>query len=92
MDEDLPIACNNVITPYAEPRHAESASRGCHYDTPRGRQGVVNETRFRQKCGDGLAADPTYNVKRCLRSEAYSRRALARDERERRAGYAVRSA
>jgi len=106
MDEDLPIACNdldlclkvralgcrNVITPYAELWHAESASRGYHYDTPHGRQEAVDEAHFRQKYGERLAADPTYNVNLCLRGAAYSLPALAPDERERHPGHAARTA
>ena len=94
MDEELPVACNdldlclrirklgyrNILTPFATLWHAESASRGYHYDTPHGRQEALDEERFLKKYADDLDRDPSYNVNLTLRGAAY---ALSRSPRDR---------
>jgi GT2 family glycosyltransferase len=94
MDEALPIACNdldlclsirklgyrNIVTPFAELWHAESASRGYHYDTAHGRQESQDETRFRNKYGDELEHDPSYNINLTLRGAAYALSNFPRDK------------
>lgn len=86
MDEELPVACNdldlclrirkmgyrNILTPFAELWHAESASRGYHYDTPHSRQEALDEAHFLQKYGADLEHDPCYNINLTLRGAAYS--------------------
>lgn len=75
MDEALPIACNdidiclrvadlglsNIITPFAELYHHESASRGYHYQTAASVQETADEERFREKWGARATFDPMYN-------------------------------
>lgn len=75
MDESLPVEYNdidlclrvadlglrNILTPFAELYHHESASRGYHYHTPATAQAKADEAHFRRKWGDRLARDPTYN-------------------------------
>jgi GT2 family glycosyltransferase len=86
MDESLPVACNdldlclriealglrNILTPFAELYHHESASRGYHYDTPESRQEAADEARFRQKWGSRLEHDPMYNPNLTRHGLAYS--------------------
>jgi hypothetical protein len=92
MDETLPVACNdldlclrvrglglrNILTPFAQLWHAESATRGYHYDTPHARQEALDEERFRGRYPDLLECDPAYNVNLTLHGPAY---ALAENER-----------
>lgn len=105
MDEAFPVACNdldlclrirklgyrNVVTPFAELVHDESASRGYHYDTPHARQEALDEQRFLEKYAANLECDPCYNVNLTLRGAAYAlalspddRRSAARESVERR--------
>jgi glycosyltransferase involved in cell wall biosynthesis len=75
MDEQLPIACNdldlclkiaeagyrNIITPFAELYHRESASRGYHYRTAEAMQETLDETLFRKRWAARWPSDPMYN-------------------------------
>jgi GT2 family glycosyltransferase len=75
MDETLPVDCNdldlclrvarrgrrNIVTPHAELYHHESASRGYHYHLPGAQSESDDERRFREKWGEGVFRDPTYN-------------------------------
>jgi len=86
MDESLPVDCNdldlclrvaalgrrNLITPFAELHHHESASRGYHYGTREGVEESADERRFRQKWQTRIADDPTYNPNLARRGTAYS--------------------
>jgi len=86
MDEELPIACNdvdlclriadrgllNIITPFAELYHHESASRGYHYQTAASVQESADEARFREKWGARLAYDPMYNPNLTRKGLAFS--------------------
>jgi GT2 family glycosyltransferase len=86
MDEGLPIACNdldlclrigdlglvNVITPFAELYHHESASRGYHYETPQSVQESADEERFRVKWRGRIERDPMYNPNLAHKGLAFS--------------------
>ena len=86
MDEGLPVACNdldlclkvaergfrNVITPYAELYHRESASRGYHYRTPEAMQEARDEARFREKWASRHPTDRMYNANLALAGAAFS--------------------
>jgi GT2 family glycosyltransferase len=85
MDERLPVEYNdvdlclrvadlglrNILTPFAELYHHESASRGYHYQTPATLQAKLDETYFCRKWGDRLSRDPTYNRNLTLRGTAF---------------------
>jgi hypothetical protein len=93
MDEDLPVACNdldlclrirklgyrNIVTPFADLWHAESASRGYSYDTPNSRQAALDELQFQKQYGDDLERDPSYNINLTLRGSAYALSRFPRD-------------
>ena len=86
MDESFPVACNdldlclrvkalgyrNILTPFAELWHAESASRGYHYDTAHARQEARDEARFVQQYSAWLGCDPSYNANLTLNGPAYA--------------------
>lgn len=92
MDEALPIACNdldlclrvaelgyrNILTPYAELYHYESASRGYHYTTAASAQETADEVRFREKWRGKLDRDSTYNPNLALDGAAFSLATLPR--------------
>jgi GT2 family glycosyltransferase len=86
MDESLPVACNdldlclrvgalglrNVMTPFAQLYHTESASRGYHYDSRHALQETRDEARFRLLHGERLRHDCFYNPNLTLRGAAYA--------------------
>jgi GT2 family glycosyltransferase len=86
MDESLPVVCNdldlclrvrarglrNLLTPFAQLRHRESASRGYHYDSPLARQETADEARFEAKWRARLPWDPAYNPNLSLSGQAFS--------------------
>ncbi len=85
MDESLAIACNdvdlclrvaamgltNIVTPYAELIHRESASRGYRHHSPESLQMRADEARFRDKWWKSIPRDPTYNANLALRGTAF---------------------
>ena len=88
MDENLPVEYNdvdlclrvadlglrNILTPFAELYHHESASRGYHYQTPAALQARADEAYFCRKWGDRLTRDPTYNPNLTKRGAAFGLR------------------
>jgi len=68
----------NVISPYAELVHKESASRGYDDDPVSARRAADEEKRFSDVWCDALVDDPLYNPNLALRGRAY---ALARPPR-----------
>jgi glycosyltransferase involved in cell wall biosynthesis len=86
MDTALPVACNdvdlclrvaragyrNIVTPYAELYHRESASRGYHYLGAEAVQESADEAKFRDKWAAVIPRDPTYNPNFVLQGTAFT--------------------
>ncbi len=86
MDESLAVSCNdldlclrlaragyrNVITPFAELVHHESASRGYADDPANARTNADEEARFAARWPREVTDDPLYNPNLALRGAAYA--------------------
>ncbi|MFO1413398.1 MAG: glycosyltransferase family 2 protein [Burkholderiales bacterium] len=86
MDESLPVSCNdldlclrlrragyrNVISPWAELVHHESASRGYEDDPTSAAAARDEEAWFARSWSQAIAEDPCYNPNLALRGSAYA--------------------
>ncbi len=86
MDPSLAIGCNdldlclrvaarglrNIVTPWAELIHYESASRGYRYRSQASLQVLADEARFRDRWHSRVPADPMYNPNLTLAGTAYT--------------------